>query len=199
MGDLFTEPVLVVQQWAKYTEVTHEYAVLDEHGNRLGSVTEVGQTGARKLLRVLSSSDRYVAQRMEVRDAAGQPVLTLTRPATLVKSRMMVGRPDGAEIGAIAQQNMFGKIKFALLAPGGTPLGEIKAENWRAWDFAVVDTSGVEVARITKKWEGFAKAMFTTADNYVVQIHRPLDDPLRSLVVASALTVDTALRQDEDR
>ena len=38
--------------------------------------------------------------------------------------------------------------------------------------------------------------MFTTADNYVLQIHRPLEDPLRSLVVASAVSVDLALKQD---
>ena len=38
--------------------------------------------------------------------------------------------------------------------------------------------------------------MFTTADNYVVQIHLPLDEPLRSLVVAAAVSVDTALKQD---
>lgn len=38
--------------------------------------------------------------------------------------------------------------------------------------------------------------MFTTADNYAVQVHRQLADPLASLVVASALTVDTALEQD---
>ena len=38
--------------------------------------------------------------------------------------------------------------------------------------------------------------MFTTADNYVVQIHRPLDEPLRSMVVAAALSIDTALKQD---
>jgi uncharacterized protein YxjI len=199
MGDLFNEPVLVVQQRAKYVEVTNEYAVLDQHGNRLGSVTEVGQSGLRKLLRVVTSYDQYFTHRLEVRDAAGRPVLMLTRPAKVMKSRMVVSRPDGTEVGTIAQQNLIGKINFALLAPGGTPLGTIKAENWRAWDFAVVDTADVEVARITKKWEGFAKAMFTTADNYVVQIHRPLDDPLRSLVVASALTIDTTLKQDEDR
>ncbi|MGH9181162.1 MAG: phospholipid scramblase-related protein, partial [Acidimicrobiales bacterium] len=29
-----------------------------------------------------------------------------------------------------------------------------------------------------------------------VKIHRPLEEPLLSLVVASALTVDTALKQD---
>jgi hypothetical protein len=38
--------------------------------------------------------------------------------------------------------------------------------------------------------------MFTTADNYVLQIHRTLDEPLRSMVIASALSVDTALKQD---
>ncbi|HEV3365367.1 MAG TPA: Scramblase, partial [Acidimicrobiia bacterium] len=35
------------------------------------------------------------------------------------------------------------------------------------------------------------------ADNYVVQIHRPLEEPLRTLVVASAVSVDTALKQDQ--
>ena len=38
--------------------------------------------------------------------------------------------------------------------------------------------------------------LLTTADNYVVEITRALDDPLRSLVVAAALGVDTALKQD---
>ena len=59
------------------------------------------------------------------------------------------------------------------------------------------DASGEEVARITKTWEGLLKTAFTTADNYVVQIHRPLEEPLRSLVIAAALCVDTALKQDD--
>ena len=37
----------------------------------------------------------------------------------------------------------------------------------------------------------------TAADNIVVQIHRQLEEPLRSLVVASALCVDVALKQDD--
>jgi uncharacterized protein YxjI len=72
----------------------------------------------------------------------------------------------------------------------------IQGENWRAWNFAIYDHTNTEVARITKTWEGLAKTMFTTADNYVVQIHRPLEDPLRMLVVAAAVGVDTALKQD---
>jgi uncharacterized protein YxjI len=75
-------------------------------------------------------------------------------------------------------------------------VGSINAENWRAWNFSIKDGTGTEVARITKTFEGLAKTMFTTADNYVVQIHRHLEDPLRSLVVAAAVSVDTALKQD---
>jgi Neuraminidase (sialidase) len=106
-----------------------------------------------------------------------------------------VSRADGSPVGEIAQDNVFGKIRFAFLV-NGQQIGGIQAENWRAWNFAVTDHTGAEIARITKTWEGLAKTMFTTADNYVVQVHRPLPDPLASLVVASTLTVDTALKQD---
>ena len=88
-----------------------------------------------------------------------------------------------------------GKIHFGIES-GGQRLGAIKAENWRAWNFRIEDAAGTEVARITKTWEGLAKTMFTTADNYVVQVHHRMAEPFNSLIVASALSVDTALKQD---
>lgn len=194
-GTLFTEPVLVVNQKAKLIELTNEYKVMDQHGNQLGSVVEVGQSALRKVVRFISDWDQYFTHRLEIRDTQGQPVLRLTRPAKIFKSRVIVARPDGGVLGELVQQNVFGKINFAINA-GGQQIGAIKGENWRAWNFAVVDQAGNEVARITKTWEGLAKTMFTTADNYVLQIHQELPEPLRSLVVATALTVDTALKQD---
>jgi uncharacterized protein YxjI len=194
-GTLFTEPVLVVNQKAKIIEVTNEYAVYDQHGRQLGAVRQVGQSTARKVLRVMTSLDQYLTHRLEIVDAAGQPVLRVTRPGKVLKSRFQVETGAGAPVGEIVQENVFGKIRFGLTA-GGHPVGSINAENWRAWNFAIRDAAGTEVARITKTWEGLARAMFTTADNYVVTVHRPLEEPLRSLVVASALSVDTALKQD---
>jgi uncharacterized protein YxjI len=195
-GTLLDSPVLVVNQKAKLIEVTNEYAVYDQNGTQLGSVVEVGQNAARKALRILTNVDQFLSHRLEVRDAQGRVVLTLHRPAKLVKSTVVVGAPDGTEIGRIRQENAIGKIRFAFEV-GGQRVGGIQAENWRAWDFAISDATGAEVARIKKTWEGLAKAMFTTADNYVVRIHRPLEDPLRLLVVAAAVTVDTALKQDD--
>ncbi|MGW4513132.1 phospholipid scramblase-related protein [Streptomyces sp. NPDC004393] len=194
-GTLFSEPVLVVNQKAKLIELTNEYSVFDQHGNQLGAVTEVGQSALRKILRFVSSIDQFLTHKLEIRDAYGQPQLVLVRPAKIFKSRVLIQRPDGQPVGEIVQQNVFGKINFAMNADG-RQVGAIKAENWRAWNFAIVDHAGNEVARITKTWEGLAKTMFTTADNYVLQIHYQLPEPLLSLVVATALTVDTALKQD---
>ncbi|MFH8337268.1 phospholipid scramblase-related protein [Streptomyces sp. AM6-12] len=194
-GTLFTEPVLVVNQKAKLIELTNEYKVMDQNGRELGSVTEVGQGALRKILRFVSSWDQFLTHKLEIRDAYGQPQLLLTRPAKIFKSRVIVSRPDGSQVGEIVQQNMIGKINFAMNV-NGQQVGAIKAENWRAWNFAIVDHADNEVARITKTWEGLAKTLFTSADNYVLQIHYQLPEPLLSLVVATALTVDTALKQD---
>ncbi|MGR3937377.1 phospholipid scramblase-related protein [Streptomyces sp. BRA346] len=194
-GTLFTEPVLVVNQKAKLIELTNEYGVFDQHGRSVGSVVQVGQSTLKKVARFVSSLDQFMTHKLEIRDAAGQPHLVLTRPAKFIKSKVLVERPDGQPVGEIVQQNAIGKINFGIQV-NGQQIGAIKAENWRAWNFAIVDHTDTEIARITKTWEGLAKTMFTTADNYVLQIHRQLPDPLLSLVVATALTVDTALKQD---
>ncbi len=194
-GTIFTEPILVVNQKAKLLEVISQYAVFDGAGRQIASVNEIGQSTAKKVLRVVSSLDQFMTHKLEIRDATGRVELLLTRPRKVFKSTVVVENGSGQEIGRIVQENMIGKIHFALQA-GGQTLGAIKAENWRAWKFRIEDASGNEVARITKTFEGVLKTMFTTADNYVLQIHRQLPQPFLALVVASALSVDTALKQD---
>ncbi|MFN8017092.1 MAG: phospholipid scramblase-related protein [Acidimicrobiales bacterium] len=194
-GTLFTEPILVVNQKAKFIELENEYAISDQHGRQIGAVRQVGQSTAKKVMRALTSVDQFLTHKLQLVDASGQVVLQLTRPGKVMKSKIIVQDALGNEIGAIVQENMIGKIRFGLVV-GGQRIGAINGENWRAWNWNIQDGTGTEVGRITKTWVGLTKAMFTTADNYVVQIHRPLDDPLRSLVVAAAVSVDTALKQD---
>ncbi|MCB1040528.1 MAG: DUF2510 domain-containing protein [Acidimicrobiales bacterium] len=194
-GTLFTEPVLVVNQKAKVFELSNEYAISDQHGNQIGAVRQVGQSAAKKAIRALTSWDQFLTHKLQVVDTQGVVHLQLTRPAKVMKSKIIVQDGAGTEIGTIVQENMMGKIRFGLMV-GGQRVGSINGENWRAWNFNIQDATGEEIARITKTFVGLAKAMFTTADNYVVQIHRPLEEPLRSMVVAAAVSVDTALKQD---
>jgi uncharacterized protein YxjI len=194
-GSIFTEQVLVVNQKVKIIEVNQEFAVFNQAGQQIGAVRQVGQSAAKKVLRFVADVDQFLTHKFQVVDANGQVLLALTRPAKLMKSRLIVEGGDGREIGQIVQQNVFGKIRFAFEA-GGQQIGSVNAENWRAWNFSIQDHTGREVARVTKTWEGLAKTMFTTADNYVVTIHEQLAQPLHSFVVAAALGIDTALKQD---
>jgi uncharacterized protein YxjI len=194
-GTIFDEPILVVNQKAKIIELNNQYSVFNQVGTQVATVNQVGQSAAKKVLRLVSNLDQYMTHKLEITDAAGAVVLRLTRPRKVIKSTVIVADGADRELGRIVQEKMMGKIHFGLEC-GGQRLGAIKAENWRAWNFRIEDLDGNEVARITKTWEGLAKTMFTTADNYVLQVHRRMPEPLNSLVVASALSVDTALKQD---
>lgn len=85
-------------------------------------------------------------------------------------------------------------VRFGLEA-GDRRLGSIHAESTKEWNFRIEDAQGTEIARITKTWGWWAKERFTKADNYVVQMHRQLEEPLHTLVIAAALALDLALKQ----
>jgi len=194
-GSIFSEPVLVVNQKAKLIELNNQYSIFDQNGQQIAAVEQVGQGAFRKFIRFFGSLDQFFTTNLEVRDAGGRVLMGLTRPGKIFKSKVIVSNPSGIEIGRIVQKNMFGKINFTLES-GGQALGAIKGENWRAWNFRIEDAQETEIARVTKTFEGIAKTMFTTADNYVVQVHQRAGEPLNTLVVASALSIDTALKQD---
>lgn len=196
-GTIFGEQVLVVSQKAKLIEVNAEYAVYDQHGQRIGAVREVGRNLVKKAIALRADSER--TYRLQVIDANGQVLLALTRPAKFFRSRLVVRTPDGSEVGHIVQKNfgIIAAVRFNLES-GGAVVGSMSAEDASAWDFSIQDATGSEIGRITKTWAGLAKEWFTKADNYVVVMTRPLDEPLHSLVIAAALAVDIALRQESD-
>jgi uncharacterized protein YxjI len=199
-GDaLFTEQVLVVKQKAKVFEVKAEYAVYDNDGHPLAAVREVGQSFMNRVTGGRRYEDR--THRLQVVDMNGRVLISLTRPAKFLRSKMLVADASGTQIGQIQQRTLEigGVIGFRIrfsLESGGRPVGSITADNLEARDCGIQDATGNEIAVITRKWT--AKEMFTKADNYVLQIQRPLEEPLRSLVIASVFAVDFALRQSND-
>jgi uncharacterized protein YxjI len=196
MAGLLTADRLVISQKAKLIELTNQYVIHDGEGGELGYVQEEGQSKARKVLRFVTDVDQFLTHRLAIYEVDGTKILQMTRPAKLLKSRLRVQDGAGRPVGEIVQENVFGKIRFNLVSSGGASVGEIKAENWRAWDFAIVDATGTEVARIDKKFVGVLKAVFTAADNYIVDLQTSLRGDLRLLAIAAATAVDTALKQD---
>ena len=197
MSSLLERDLVVVRQKAKLIELTNQYELQDADGATIGSVNQVGQSKARKVLRLVSKVDQFLTHKLEVHDLDGSTVLTLTRPAKVMKSKIEVTDAAGAPVGTIVQRNIVGKKRFGLEAPDGTSLGELQGESWVSWDFRIEDESGKEVGRVNKKFSGLLREGFTTADTYIVQLEAGLSGPLRSLAFAAAVAIDTALKQDE--
>jgi uncharacterized protein YxjI len=197
MSDLLSHDVFVISQKAKVIEMTDEYRVFDDAGNQIGEIREVGQSKAKKLVRLFSDVDQFLTHELGVFDADGRQVLMLERPAKLVRSKIRVTDDEGAEGGSIVQENVVGKKQFALLDRSGERIGSIDGENWVSWDFVIHDTTGAEVGRITKEWVGILKEAYTTADTYILQIEADVSPDLRLLMFASAAGIDVALKQDD--
>jgi uncharacterized protein YxjI len=69
--------------------------------------------------------------------------------------------------------------------------------KWTSWDFKFVSADNKEFATVTKKWSGLGKELFTSADNYVLQISSevPENHPLRQLIMAAVMCIDFVLKE----
>ena len=54
-----------------------------------------------------------------------------------------------------------------------------------------------ELAHVTKKWTGLGKELFTSADNYILEISDsvPPNNPLRQLILGAVLCIDKVLKE----
>lgn len=198
-GTLLGSSLLVVNQLPKVIEVITAYEVYDGRGQRLGSVRQVGQSRVKRTVRLVLPIDQLLTHRFDITDVEGGLVLHLLRPRKFLYTRVLVFDASGRHLGTVRQENIFWKIRFALEDQRGATIGHLRAENLRAWDFQVLDRSEHVVAEVFKSWEGWGRAALTRADHFVVRVERPLEEPLRSLTVATSLAVDLALKQDNRR
>lgn len=189
-----SHPQVVVEQKRKFFELRNQYKLFATDGREIGAVEQATQGWVTFLLRLFSNLDVALPITLHVTDELGDVGLVLHKP--WFRWAVEVRRGDGSEVGAIAKKLRIGKARFVLTGPAGEALGEVRAENWRARDFTVVDTTGREVARVTKKWRGLLTEGFTDADTYVVDLG-DAQEPHRTLALAAALSVDVIMKQKD--
>lgn len=195
-GTLLGASVLVVNQRPKVLEAKTEYELFGSDGAPVGAIRQIGQSRAKLAARIFTGFDQYFTHHFEIRDVEDRPVLRVTRPRKVFRTKLHVFTGDDRYLGTIQQQNIFWKIRFGIVAAGGATIAQLRAENLRAWDFTIYDVLDRPVASVVKSWEGWARTALTRADHYVVRVHMPLPEPLRQLTLAAALAADLALKQD---
>lgn len=133
---------------------------------------------------------------IELKTPTGEKILQVRRGVSFILSEVEVLDNKEVLIGKFKQRFFTIGGKFEVLDASERSLCMLKG-HWTSWDFKFVSHDKKEFANVTKKWAGFGKEFFTSADNYVLQINNevPQDHPLRQLIMAAVMCIDLVLKE----
>ena len=160
--------------------------VLECREERLGVFT--------KILR-FTDYKRMTPFHIEIREPSGKTLIEVKRGISFILSSVEVFDGEGVLLGRFKQKFFSLGGKFDVYGPDNTVLCSLKGK-WTGWDF-FFGLDGVEFGRVSKKWAGIGKELFTSADNYMLTIDPSLepDHPLRKLIVAAVMCIDMVLKE----
>lgn len=147
-----------------------------------------------KILR-FTDLKRMTPFNIEVRDAQGQKIISIKRATTFFLSKVEVFDEKDELIGKFKQKLFSIGGKFDILNPNDEIICQLKGK-WTSWDFKFVK-GNQQFAQVNKKWAGIGKELFTTADNYILQIDENVAENhmIRQLILGAVMCIDMVLKE----
>jgi uncharacterized protein YxjI len=185
-----------VKEHVKVFKAANSFDILDPDSKQIILNCREENLGFFTKLFRFTDYKRMTPFNMEIKTPEGQPVLTVRRGVSFFLSEVEVLDERNQLIGKFKQKFFSIGGKFEVLDASERSLCMLKGK-WTSWDFKFVANDGKEFATVTKKWSGLGKELFTSADNYVLQISAevPADHPLRLLILAAVMCIDLVLKE----
>jgi len=147
-----------------------------------------------KMLR-FSDYKRMTPFHLDIKTPSGQKVITIKRGVAIFLSTVEVLDENDKIIGYFKQKFFSIGGKFDVLDANNNVLCTLQGK-WTSWDFKFMQ-GNVELAHVSKKWAGIGKELFTTADNYILEIKPtvPPHSPVRQMILAAVMCIDMVLKE----
>jgi uncharacterized protein YxjI len=147
-----------------------------------------------KLLR-FTDYKRMTPFALEIRTASGELLVTVSRGVSILMSTVRVEDGAGRLLGSFKQKWFSIGGSFDVRDAQERVVCSLTGK-WTGWEFRFV-RGDRELARVTKKWAGLGRELFTSADNYVLEVAPwvAANDPVRQLILASVLCIDMVLKE----
>ncbi len=195
MNECLNKNVFLVKEHVGVFKAANNYDIYDpETGavvmhcreDRLGLIT--------RILR-FTEYKRYTPFDIIISTPDGRRIVQVTRGVAFLRSRVAVFDESGAKLGGFEQKLLSIGGKFEVMDENGRALCWLVGK-WTGWNFRF-EVDDRELAHVTKKWAGAGKELFTSADNYVLQISDevPPDSKLRQLILAAVMCIDMVLKE----
>jgi uncharacterized protein YxjI len=193
---MFERKAWLVKERVGFLKLVDTYDIYDPAtGAQIGVATEKVSILVH-ILRFLINK-RMLPTSVEVREREdGRVILGMSRGVSLLQAQVTVTNDSGRPIGRLKSKLFSIGGGFHVLDGAERPIAEIKGD-WKGWNFRFLTPDGTEIGKVTKKWAGIGKELFTSADNYMISLNegrafRPESAPL---LLAAGLAIDTVYKE----
>jgi uncharacterized protein YxjI len=196
---MFERRSYAVKEHVGLLKLTDHYDSFDaESGSQLGFAREE-ISGFVKFMRLLINK-KLMPTMVVIRESEeGPPLLTLHRGFSLLRSKVVVSDGAGNELGYFQSKLISIGGGFYVYNKAGEQSAEVKGD-WKSWNFRFLSADGRELGVVSRKWGGMLKEMFTSADNYHIQLADdvPTGGALAALLLAAGLAIDIVFKETGD-
>jgi uncharacterized protein YxjI len=200
MDPVFNRGTFFVKEHVGMFKAANNYDVHDPETNEIILECREEKLGFfTKLLR-FTDYKRMTPFNVKIKSPDGRTLITVKRGVSIFLSKVEVFDESNQLIGGFKQKLFSIGGKFDVLSADDRPVCTLKGK-WTSWDFRFLapDTGQgeAEYAHVSKKWAGLGKELFTSADNYMLEIYDsvPHDHPARQLIMAAVICIDMVLKE----
>lgn len=132
---------------------------------------------------------------IEIKTTDGKKVLTVKRGISIFLSNVEVFDENDVLVGRFKQKFFSIGGKFDVLDASNNVVCSLKGK-WTSWNFSFI-RDGSSIANVQKKWAGIGRELFTSADNYMLEIEPNVSqsDSVRLLILAAVMCIDMVLKE----
>ena len=195
MNQVLNRNLFFVKEHVGMFKAANNYDILNPETQEIIMLCREENLGFFTKMFRFSDYKRMTPFNIVISTTTGETIVTIKRGISFFRSLVEVFDPNGMLIGTFRQRMMSLGGKFDLLDTNGNVLCSLQG-NWKGWDFKFMKDD-IELASVSKKWAGLGKELFTTADNYMLQIESLVkpNDPLRMSILAAVMCIDMVLKE----
>jgi uncharacterized protein YxjI len=187
----------MVKEQVKFLKTVQKYDIFDYETEEQLGVAEETLSGLVQTLRWFIGKS-LLPTTVEVRDHEDAVVFRIRRGAFFFQARVEVLNADNELIGYFKSKIFSFGGGFWVYDAKDRQFAEVQG-NLLGFDYKVLTPDGEELGRVSKKWGGALKELFTSADTYMVDVSEDLaEQPVaKMLVLAAALTIDIIFKSEQ--
>jgi uncharacterized protein YxjI len=195
MNPLLNKNVFLVKEHVGMFKAANNFDIYDPETGEI--IMECREDKLGLLTKIFRFTDykRMTPFDIQIQTPEGEQLISITRGISIFLSKVDVSDNSNKHIGGFKQKFFSIGGAFTVLDNNEQPMCKLQGK-WTGWDFKFM-AGDTELAHVSKKWAGMGKELFTSADNYVLEISDqvPANDPLRMLILAAVMCIDMVLKE----